>query len=73
MVSGALIPDIMHDVLEGALPLEMKLMLKVFIKPLLPNILQLLNILHSLHIICSIQIMVCPCTLIYYINISISI
>ena len=25
--SGALVPDIMHDVLEGALPLEMKLML----------------------------------------------
>ena len=29
VVSGALIPDIMHDVLEGALPLEVKLMLKV--------------------------------------------
>ncbi len=27
--SGALIPDLMHDVLEGALPLEVKLMLKV--------------------------------------------
>ena len=27
--SGALIPDIMHDILEGALPLEVKLMLKV--------------------------------------------
>ena len=29
VTSGALIPDIMHDVLEGALPLELKLMLKV--------------------------------------------
>ena len=29
VASGALIPDIMHDVLEGALPLELKLMLKV--------------------------------------------
>lgn len=29
VASGALIPDIMHDILEGALPLEMKLMLKV--------------------------------------------
>ena len=29
--SGALIPDIMHDVLEGALPLEVKLMLKVIL------------------------------------------
>ena len=29
-VSGALLPDIMHDVLEGVLPLEVKLMLKVF-------------------------------------------
>ena len=29
VASGALIPDIMHDVLEGALPLEVKLMLKV--------------------------------------------
>lgn len=27
--SGALVPDIMHDVLEGVLPLELKLMLKV--------------------------------------------
>ena len=27
--SGAPIPDIMHDILEGALPLELKLMLKV--------------------------------------------
>ncbi|CAI8047453.1 hypothetical protein GBAR_LOCUS26222 [Geodia barretti] len=31
VASGALIPDIMHDVLEGALPLEVKLMLKVFV------------------------------------------
>ena len=29
--SGGLIPDIMHDILEGALQCEMKLMLKVFI------------------------------------------
>ena len=29
VASGALIPDIMHDVLEGALPLEVKLMPKV--------------------------------------------
>lgn len=29
VTSGALIPDIMHDILEGALPLELKLMLKV--------------------------------------------
>lgn len=29
VTSGALIPDIMHDVLEGVLPLEVKLMLKV--------------------------------------------
>lgn len=29
VTSGALLPDVMHDVLEGALPLEMKLMLKV--------------------------------------------
>lgn len=29
VTSGALIPDIMHDVLEGVLPLELKLMLKV--------------------------------------------
>ena len=29
-VSGALLRDIIHDVLEGVLPLEMKLMLKVF-------------------------------------------
>lgn len=29
VTSGALIPDIMHDILEGALPLEMKCMLKV--------------------------------------------
>lgn len=29
VTSGALIPDIMHDILEGALPLEVKLMLKV--------------------------------------------
>lgn len=33
-VSGALIPDIMHDILEGVLPLELKLMLinKVYCK-----------------------------------------
>ena len=30
VTSGALIPDIMHDILEGALPLQLKLMLKVF-------------------------------------------
>ena len=29
VASGALVPDIMHDVLEGALPYEIKLMLKV--------------------------------------------
>ena len=29
VASGALVPDIMHDVLEGALPLEVKAMLKV--------------------------------------------
>lgn len=29
VTSGALIPDIMHDILEGALPLELKCMLKV--------------------------------------------
>lgn len=29
VASGALIPDVMHDILEGALPLEVKLMLKV--------------------------------------------
>jgi len=29
VTSGALIPDIMHDVLEGVLPLEVKLILKV--------------------------------------------
>ena len=29
VASGALIPDVMHDILEGALPLEIKLMLKV--------------------------------------------
>ena len=29
VTSGALIPDIMHDILEGALPYEVKLMLKV--------------------------------------------
>ncbi len=27
VASGSLIPDIMHDVLEGALPMEVKLML----------------------------------------------
>jgi hypothetical protein len=31
VASGALVPDIMHNILEGALPLEVKLMLKVFI------------------------------------------
>lgn len=31
VASGALVPDIMHDVLEGALPLEVKLMLKVYV------------------------------------------
>ena len=30
VASGALLSDIMHDILEGALPLEVKLMLKVF-------------------------------------------
>ena len=30
VVSGALLPDIMLDVLEGVLPLKVKLMLKVF-------------------------------------------
>lgn len=29
VASGCFIPDIMHDILEGALPLETKLMLKV--------------------------------------------
>ena len=29
VASGSLLPDIMHDVLEGALPFEVKLMLKV--------------------------------------------
>lgn len=29
VTSGALVPDVMHDILEGALPLELKLMLKV--------------------------------------------
>ena len=29
--SGALLPDVMHDILEGALQYEMKLMLKVFL------------------------------------------
>ena len=28
VTSGAFIPDIMHDILEGVLPLEIKLMLK---------------------------------------------
>ena len=27
--SGTLVPDLIHDILEGALPLEVKLMLKV--------------------------------------------
>jgi hypothetical protein len=31
VASGALIPDIMHDILEGALPLVVKQMLKVFV------------------------------------------
>jgi len=31
VTSGALIPDIMHDILEGALPMEVKLMLKVIL------------------------------------------
>ena len=30
VASGALVSDIMHDILEGALPLEIKLMLKVY-------------------------------------------
>lgn len=30
VASGALVPDIMHDILEGALPLEIKLMSKVY-------------------------------------------
>ena len=29
VASGALVPDIMHDILEGALPYEIKLMLKM--------------------------------------------
>ena len=29
VTSGALIPDIMHDILEGVLPLQVKLMFKV--------------------------------------------
>lgn len=29
VVSGSLIPDITHDILEGALPLEIKLLLRV--------------------------------------------
>ena len=29
VTTGALIPDIMHDILEGALPLELKRMFKV--------------------------------------------
>ena len=32
MCSGALIPDIMHDVLEGALQYEIKLMLRFMIR-----------------------------------------
>ena len=31
VAEGAMIPDIMHDILEGVLPLEMKNMLKVLI------------------------------------------
>ena len=30
--SGALIPDVMHDILEGALPYEVKLMLQVMMR-----------------------------------------
>ena len=29
VAEGAMIPDIMHDLLEGVLPLELKLILKV--------------------------------------------
>ena len=29
VTSGSFVPDIMHDILEGALPLEMKQLLKV--------------------------------------------
>ena len=31
VAEGAMIPDVMHDVLEGVLPLELKLILKVWI------------------------------------------
>ena len=31
VAEGAMIPDIMHDILDGVLPLEMKNMLKVLI------------------------------------------
>lgn len=31
VASGSLVPDIMHDVLEGTLPLEVKVMLQVLI------------------------------------------
>ena len=30
VTSGSLIPDVMHDFLEGVIPLELKLMLKVY-------------------------------------------
>jgi len=29
VTSGSLIPDVMHDFLEGVVPLELKLMLKI--------------------------------------------
>ena len=38
VASSALLPDIMHDVLEGALPYEIKLMLKVHINYLIPKL-----------------------------------
>ena len=31
VAEGAMIPDIMHDILEGVLPLELKLILKVYV------------------------------------------
>ena len=30
VTSGTMIPDVMHDFLEGVIPLELKLMLKVY-------------------------------------------
>ena len=36
LTSGALIPDIMHDILEGMLPLEVKCLLKVLMKLCVP-------------------------------------